>query len=217
LTTKRVRSGCGRGRCNRGAGSARTGNYACADASQQGGNLAGRIRQGVQACELALVTVVTECRRYRHHSGSGRWLAGVICVFSLSPAESPQLRAPRMVPTGIPHTKRSYSAGQVKSGQHLGGAEPNYELAGYAVALPKLLGQVWPHIARGDHCREADEFATVLRQLGCTLHLHEGVWRFSRSAHRLTRGWRACALALGGFEEGVEDDVAVLDDEPVGQ
>jgi hypothetical protein len=105
----------------------------------------------------------------------------------------------------------SYSAGQVKSGQYLGGAEPDYELARYAVALPILLGSVWPHIARGDHRRDAEEFARILRQLGFTLHLHEGVRRFLQI--RAQRGPRIASQrpGLGGLVEGVEDDAAVLD------
>src|SRR5215475_2423151 len=108
----------------------------------------------------------------------------------------------------------SYSAGQVKSGQHLGGAEPDYELAGYAVALPKLLGPVWPHITRGDHGRDAEEFARILRQLGFTLHLHEGVWRFLQVRAQRDPRIASQRPGLGGFVEGVEDDAAVLDDEP---
>ena len=101
--------------------------------------------------------------------------------------------------SGVPG-RSSYSAGQVKSGQHLGGAEPNYELAGHAVALPELLGPVRPHVARGDHCRDAEELAKILRQLGFTLHLHGGVWRFlqvraqrnPRIASQRPWPWRTC-------------------------
>ena len=89
------------------------------------------------------------------------------------PRWRPQQRPGRTLPPKLPKLMRSppapgvprwssCSVGQVKCGQHLGGAEPDNELAGYAVALPELFGPLRPHVARGDHCRDAEEFARIL-------------------------------------------------------
>ena len=54
----------------------------------------------------------------------------------------------------------------------------------------------------------------ILRQLGFTLHLHKGVWRFLQVRAQRDPRIASQRPGLGGFVEGVEDDAAVLDDEP---
>ena len=55
------------------------------------------------------------------------------------------------------------STRHVKGGQHLGGAQPNQEFAGDAIAPAELFGTVRTHVAGGDRGGGAKQLAGLLR------------------------------------------------------
>src|SRR5450755_5140017 len=67
------------------------------------------------------------------------------------------------------------SGRHVEVGQHLGGADPDHQLARHPVVLPELLRPVGPHIPGRDRRGRAQQLAGIVGQLGPALDLDEPV------------------------------------------
>jgi anti-sigma regulatory factor (Ser/Thr protein kinase) len=123
---------------------------------------------------------------WRASPGHGLWLIGQLAdeltidrspagvtAFAIAPGRPRSLRRLRG-----PDGEAAGSADHVEVSQRLGGAQPDDDLAGRAVALSELLGPVGPQVASGDLRRGAEQLGGILGQLGRALYLHEGKGRF---------------------------------------